>query len=84
MWTSACQLLYTGFLLDLFFDPEGGSDMFLWNINRLSTDYTALYPRKYNSSLIYSFMLSIISNAITSLGSTLFENQIRLYRGTPQ
>jgi hypothetical protein len=33
-------------LLSLFFDPEDGGEMFLLNICWLSTDYTALYPRK--------------------------------------
>jgi hypothetical protein len=30
-------------VLGLFFDPECGSDMFLRNIDWLSTDYMALY-----------------------------------------
>jgi hypothetical protein len=30
--TSACYLLHAGFLLDLFFDPEDGTDMFFRNI----------------------------------------------------
>jgi hypothetical protein len=34
--------IHPGFLLDLLFNPEDGGDIFL----RLSTDYTALYPRK--------------------------------------
>jgi hypothetical protein len=38
------------FLLGLFFDPENGWDMFLRNVGWLSTDYTASYPRRYNSS----------------------------------
>jgi hypothetical protein len=37
-----------GILLGLF-DPEDGSDMFLRNISRISTHYSALYPRSYNS-----------------------------------
>jgi hypothetical protein len=37
-------------LLGLFFDPEDGGEMFLRNVGRLSTDYTALYPRRYYSS----------------------------------
>jgi hypothetical protein len=28
------------------FDPEDGGDMFLRNVDRLSTDYTAFYPRR--------------------------------------
>jgi hypothetical protein len=28
----AWHLLHTGFLLDLFFDPEDGGDMFLQNV----------------------------------------------------
>lgn len=27
----------------LFFDPEDGIDLFLWNIRWLSADYTALF-----------------------------------------
>jgi hypothetical protein len=36
------------YLLSLFFDHENGGDMFLRNIGWLSTDYTALYPRRYD------------------------------------
>jgi hypothetical protein len=32
--------------LGLFFDPEGTGDIFFRNFGRLSTDYTALYPRR--------------------------------------
>jgi hypothetical protein len=46
----ACYMLRVGFLLGLFFDPEDGGDMFLWNVGLLSTDYKALHPRRYNSS----------------------------------
>jgi hypothetical protein len=42
----ACCLIHAGFLLVLFFDPEDGGDMFLRIIDYLSTDYTALYPRR--------------------------------------
>jgi hypothetical protein len=45
-----CYLLYLGFLLGLFFDPEDGGDIFFRNIGSLSTDYTMLYLRRYNSS----------------------------------
>jgi hypothetical protein len=48
--SSACYLLHTGFLLGLFFDPEDGSDVFFRNVGCLSTDYTALYPRRQNST----------------------------------
>jgi hypothetical protein len=40
---------HAGFFLDLFFDPEDGGDMLLRNVGWLSTDYTALYPRRYVS-----------------------------------
>jgi hypothetical protein len=36
----------SGFLLGSFFDPDDGGDMFLQNVDLLSTDYTALYPRR--------------------------------------
>jgi hypothetical protein len=38
---------HAGFLLDLFFDPKDGDDMFLRNVGWLLTDYTALYPRRW-------------------------------------
>jgi hypothetical protein len=39
-----CYLSHTSFLLGLFLNPEDGGDMFLRNFERLSADYTALYP----------------------------------------
>jgi hypothetical protein len=47
---SAYYLIHAGFLLDLFFDPEDGSAILLRNVGCLSTDYTALYLRRQNSS----------------------------------
>jgi hypothetical protein len=41
---------YAGFLLGLFFDPEEGGDMFLRNVDSLSTVYRELYPRRHRSS----------------------------------
>jgi hypothetical protein len=43
---SSCYLLHTGFLLRLFFYPEYGGSISLRNVDRLSTIYTALYPRR--------------------------------------
>jgi hypothetical protein len=42
----ACYLLRAGFLLDLFFETENGSDMFFRNVGLLSTDYMGLYFRR--------------------------------------
>jgi hypothetical protein len=42
----SCYLLHAGFLLGLFLYHEDGSDVFLRNVGWLSTDYTALYPRR--------------------------------------
>jgi hypothetical protein len=33
-------------LAEIFFDPEDGGDMFLRNVGCISTDYTALHPRR--------------------------------------
>jgi hypothetical protein len=41
-----CYIFHAGFLLGSFFDPEDGSDMFLWNVGWILTDYTALYLRR--------------------------------------
>jgi hypothetical protein len=40
------ELLHAGFLIGLFYDLENGGDIFLRNVGLLSTDYTALYPRR--------------------------------------
>jgi hypothetical protein len=37
---------HVDFFLDLFFDTEGGGDVFLRNVGWLSTDYMTLYPRR--------------------------------------
>jgi hypothetical protein len=42
----ACSLVWWTYL----FDPEDGGDMFLRNVGWNSTDYTALYPRRWYSS----------------------------------
>jgi hypothetical protein len=44
------RIIQAGFLLGFVFDHEDGSDIFLRNVGWLSTDYTALYPRRQNSS----------------------------------
>jgi hypothetical protein len=38
--------MLAGFLLGLFFGTADGSYMFLRNVSLLSTDYTALFPRR--------------------------------------
>jgi hypothetical protein len=41
------------FMMDLakyIFDPEDGGDMFLPNVGKISTDYTALCPRRQRFS----------------------------------
>jgi hypothetical protein len=42
--------IHAGSLLDLYFHPEDGDDMSLWNVGWLSAEYTALYPRRQRSS----------------------------------
>jgi hypothetical protein len=41
----ACYLLHVGILIGLFIDPEDGGDIFLRNVGRFSTNYTALYRK---------------------------------------
>jgi hypothetical protein len=43
----ACCLLHAGFLLDSFFVPEDEGEMFFRNVSWFSTNYTALYYRKF-------------------------------------
>jgi hypothetical protein len=40
---------HAGLVLSLLFDPEDGGEMFLRNVGWLSTDYTALYLRRWYS-----------------------------------
>jgi hypothetical protein len=48
------QHLLSSFLFCLFFDPEDGGDVFLRNVEWISTDYTALYRRRqYFSVILY-------------------------------
>jgi hypothetical protein len=42
--SSAFYLLHAGFL-----DPEDGGGIFLQNVAWFLTDFTTLYPRRYNS-----------------------------------
>jgi hypothetical protein len=41
-------------LLDLFFDPDDGDDIFLRNVDWFLRDYMALHPRKYFITTILS------------------------------
>jgi hypothetical protein len=47
---AAFYVLHVVSLLGSFFDPEDEGDILLQNVGWLSTDYTALYPRRYDSS----------------------------------
>jgi hypothetical protein len=54
-WKSTYLLatcFHAGILLDLFFDPEDGGDMFLQYMSGLSGDYTALNSRKQYFSIL--------------------------------
>jgi hypothetical protein len=44
----SCYLLHAGFLLEWFYNPEDGGDIFFRNISSLSTDDAMLYPRSLN------------------------------------
>jgi hypothetical protein len=59
----------------LFFDLEIGSYMFLRNVGWLSTDCTALYPRRQNSSqpslwepqILYYLLLNSVMDSLINL-----------------
>jgi hypothetical protein len=42
----ASRMLTCWLLLNYFFDPEDGGNMFLRNVGCNSSDYTASYPRR--------------------------------------
>jgi hypothetical protein len=62
-WQAELLSLPPAFLLIIFFHPEDGGDMLLRNVGWLSTDYTALYPRRqYSFYSIYSqYILHTVS-----------------------
>jgi hypothetical protein len=43
--------VHAGFLNSLLLDSEIGGDIFLRNVGCISLNYTALYPRRENTSL---------------------------------
>jgi hypothetical protein len=51
----ACWLLQTGLLFGLFLETGNGGDISLSNFGRLPPDYTALYARRQNSSVVILF-----------------------------
>jgi hypothetical protein len=55
-----CLLFHVGILLSFFVDPED-RDMFLRNEGWLWMDYTALYPRRHNSSKTVSHFYFVTS-----------------------
>jgi hypothetical protein len=59
---SRATCFHAGFLTGLLFDPEDGGDMILRNVTTLSTSYTALQPRIYNSSWYIVTRRSLRSN----------------------
>jgi hypothetical protein len=69
--TATC--LHAGFLLGLFFHPEDEGDMFIRNVGWLSTDYTALCQRRYNSSWNYKYFIYFIPYLLKKLSVGLTE-----------
>jgi hypothetical protein len=63
---SACRWLHAGFLVGFFFNPENGGDMFLRNVSRFSTNYTALYPRRQKSSISVKTQSNCVQNGVCS------------------
>jgi hypothetical protein len=54
-----CYLFYSGFLLGLLFDREGGGRIFPLNVSWLSTGYMALYPRRsFHFSSVFIYVVS--------------------------
>jgi hypothetical protein len=51
-------------LLGLIFDPEDGGNMLHQNVDWVSVDYVALYPRRQNSSTHEMWCMSSIPQAM--------------------
>jgi hypothetical protein len=52
-----CYTLPGGFLHDIFFDVEGGGNMFLRNVGSFSTDYALLYLRNPRGENLISYIV---------------------------
>jgi hypothetical protein len=66
---------HSGFLLGLLFDPEDGGDIFLRNVGLISTDYTALYPRRQVCSMTTAVRTSNPTTFVTFV-TTIFKTFI--------
>jgi hypothetical protein len=65
--------LFVVCLFDLLFDPENGGDMFLRNFGWLSTDYTALYPRRQNyPGIIFEKIFPLLAVSLPLCADVLF------------
>jgi hypothetical protein len=71
--SSACSLLRADFLLGLLSD---GGGMFLSNVDWLLTDYTALYPRRYGSSLGFLLRVFLQGNGSFPFSGFYFDRNI--------
>jgi hypothetical protein len=72
--TSACCKLHPGFLPGIYFDPEDGNNISFRNICCISTEYTALYPRRYNSSKGCIISVNVEGLQPESSNRTMFKN----------
>jgi hypothetical protein len=65
--SSGITCFHVGFFLGLFFSHEDVGDMFLRNVDWLSTDYMVLYPRRQNSSKLPLWEPQILQMKQTSV-----------------
>jgi hypothetical protein len=67
--SSVSFFLHAGSLFGLLFDPKDGGDMYLRNVGWYSTDYTALYSRRFLSWRLLFCILTYILARDTYLTS---------------
>jgi hypothetical protein len=77
-WLQSDNSSHAGFLLSLFFHPEDGGDIVLRRVGSLSTDYTALHPRRQNSSCenLKSYMCKKYLISVKALLITIFSRTV--------
>jgi hypothetical protein len=76
-------------LLGLFFNTQGGCNMFLRNVGWLSTDYMALYPRRqYSSHTVYvvvsksSWISSVACQQMAAQGCPRSYSDLQSWKGS--
>jgi hypothetical protein len=74
----SCWSLHADLLLSLLFNREDVGDMFFQNFGLISTDYTALYPRRImNMESLCECGISRTGSTSAAISAAMFDDRIK-------